>query len=571
MKKKTKKRIKRLSILIVSSLLLGILLMVYNLLGPYRNFFWNIPYLGGFFGNQTYLVLLQNNNELRPTGGFITAVGEVNMLFGVPSIRVFDSYQVPNPSPKRAAPEPFEYFIGQNDRFFAGETLRDANFSPDFSVSSQKVVDLYQEAYPESDIDGVIAVDFAVIESLLEMYGPVNVEDVTFSVENFFLESQRISKNVDTHNAEELKNRKNILKPFTQTLIKTIISKPTQYGRFLNTLHTLTEQKHIQVYSTSESFQQKLVEEGQSPRLVHSSPEKDFLHVNVANIGGRKADRYVTKEIKYRADFSDNGNENSSLEITLEHLGSYNIQSDIYQAYIRVYVPLESELISASGTNLRSSTQAIDLNLRVFADYVRLAPGEKKTITYKYSLPETVLAENYQLELVKQAGIQSQYWQVAVRQQNDSGMQNLFLEPNTTAMSIRENLALWRGELETDRNFHVMKSVDLDAPLILWQKFIDTETINIRFQEAIDPVSASDINNYQILDKDEANSITDIVAVKNARFEGRDVWLEIEGATLQNEEHYQLVIRDIQDIHANTIQPNPLTRTLVQRIESSNE
>lgn len=569
MKKKTKRRIKRISLIVISSLVLGILLMVYNILGPYRSFFWNVPYLAGFFGNQTYLVLLQNNNELRPAGGFITAVAEVNMLFGVPDIQVFDSYQVPNPRPKIAAPEPFEYFIGQNDPFFAGWTLRDANFSPDFSVSAQNVINLYQTAYPEKEIDGVLALDFAVIEALLDAYGPVSIEDVTFTKENFFIKSQRISKDIDTHNEQELSNRKNVLKPFTSTLVKKIVGAPIQWGKLMEEMHKLTEEKHIQVYSSAASLQTKLEREGQSPRMLHTSSESDYLHVNVANIGGRKADRYVTKEIKYTADFSDPNNEKSKLEIRFNHLGSYNIQSDIYQAYLRIYTPVGSDLISASGTDLRSSVELSDLNLTVFADYIRLKPGETKSIFYEYKLPETIIPENYQLELVKQAGIQSQYWQVAVKQQNDSGMQNLFLDPRTNEMDIRENLALWRGKLDTDQKFHVMKSVDLEAPLILWQKFVDLETINVRFQEAIDPISASDINNYQVLDKNESNQLTDLINVKSARFEGRDLWISIEGASLQPEEHYQLVLRDLQDTHANSIKPNPLQRTLVQRIENN--
>jgi hypothetical protein len=566
MKKKTKNRIKRISLLIISSIILGLLLMVYNILGPYRSFFWNIPYLSGFFGNQSYLVLLQNNNELRPTGGFITAVAEVNMLFGVPDIKVFDSYQVPNPPSRIAAPEAFEYFIGQNDQFFAGLTLRDANFSPDFPSSAQSVINLYQEGFPEKNIDGVIALDFSVIESLLDLYGPITVEEVTFTKENFFIKSQRISKDIDTHNKEELNNRKNVLKPFTQGLVKRVMANPTQWGQLLRKMDSLTSQKHIQIYSVYQSLQEKLEREGQSPRIKHQNPESDFLHVNVANIGGRKADRYVTKDIKYTANFSDPNNEYAQLEISLDHMGSYNIQSDIYQAYIRVYTPATSKLLSSSGTDLRSTQSFSDLELSVFSDYVRLKPGEKRVLTYKYRLPETVIAENYQLDLVKQPGIQSQYWQVAVKQQNDSTMQNLYLNQNTIEMSLRENLAIWRGEIQTDSRFHVMKSVDLDAPIILWQKFVDLKTINVRFQETIDPASATNINNYQVIDKDEVNNKTDLISITKARFEGRDLWISVQGVTNQDEEHYQLIIRDLQDVHANIIKPNPLQRTLVQRL-----
>src|SRR5690606_30095039 len=87
----------------------------------------------------------------------------------------------------------------------------------------------------------------------------------------------------------------------------------------------------------------------------------DFLHVNIANIGGRKADRYLQKNIRYRADFSNPQQHLSTLEISLEHLGSYNIQSDIYQAYVRVYVPEGSQFLGATGETLTFTEQSSEL------------------------------------------------------------------------------------------------------------------------------------------------------------------------------------------------------------------
>lgn len=574
MRKVLKRKIKRITLLVITVLIISFGLITYNTLGPWRSFFWNLPGVMGFFGPRTYLVLLQNNNELRPTGGFISAVAEVNTLFGFPSIEVFDSYQIPNPSPRLPAPEPFNYFIGQNDRFFAGWTLRDSNFSPDFTTSSKDIIQLYQQAYPDRSIDGVIAIDFAVIEKLLESYGPITVEGVTFTPENFFIRSQKISKDIDTHDVEQLADRKSILKPFAKELIRAITSKPTRYGRFLESIHDLAQEKHVLAYSSSESFQDKLERAGLTNPIETPDERSDLLHVNIANIGGRKADRYVTKQIAYRADFSLIGKAQSQLEITLEHLGSYNIQSDIYQAYIRSYVPLNSKLLSSSGSSLRSTSNFTELGLTVFADYIRLKPGEKITLNYSYRLPETVLPEDYQLQLVKQPGTDDQFWHVAVRHINDSSLVN---SPETaqknTPMKIRENLALWQGELDTDRQFHIYQRVDTEGPIILWQRFVDLNTVNVRFQEQIDRETAKKISNFQIIDLNKENAVTDQITVTKAEFGGqerRDLWLTVAGATLQPEEHYQLILRDIRDVNDNLIEPNPLLRTLVQRIESEN-
>lgn len=558
----------KILLLIFIGIVLVLSLILYNILGPFRGFFWNLPSMLGFLGPRSYLVLIQNDNELRPTGGFITAVAEINMLFGFPSVSVSDVYQIPDPQPKMPAPEPFMYFIGENDPFFAGWTLRDANFSPDFAKSSADILTLYEKAFPDSGIDGVFSVDFAVIEKLLEVYGPLDVEGTLFDKDNFFITTQRISKDIDTHNVEQLKNRKNVLKPFAQTLFKTIIKSPGKYGTLSATIAHLANEKHVQAYSTSASLQQKFCDQNFCGKFTVPPSGSDFLHVNVANIGGRKADRYVTKAIKYLADFSNPEQYRSRLTVTIEHLGSYNIQSDIYQAYVRSFVPLGSTLLDSSGATLRLTQQSTELGATVFADYIRLSPGESITLRYDYELPQEINPQDYRLVVDKQAGLQNDLWQVAVKQMNDSTMKNAeTTDEAITTMELRENLAFWQGEIQGAKSFHVIQSADTQAPIILWQKFIDLSTINIRFNELLDIAPVLEKMNYELVDLNEKNTVTDELKVISARFEDRDLWLRIEGLTEQPEEHYQLTLKNLADISGNVIDPNPLTRTLVQRIE----
>ena len=564
MKKQTKRKIKYGILIFLGGFLLIASLTVYNILGPFRSFFWNIPYLMGALGPKTYLVLLQNNNELRPTGGFITAIAEVNTLFGFPSIEVNDSYSIPNPPQRQNAPNAFEYLIGQNDPFFAGWTIRDANFSPDFSQSAKDVIALYNQAYPDKYIHGVFSVDFAVIEKLLEIYGPIAVEDVIFDADNFFINSQRISKDIDTHNVEQLKNRKNILKPFANTLIKEIASSPSRYSKLFEELYRLTQQKHLLAYTSAEGLEKKFEDHRLTGAMKIPEVNSDFLHVNIANIGGRKADRYLQKNIRYRADFSNPQQHLSTLEISLEHLGSYNIQSDIYQAYVRVYVPEGSQFLGATGETLTFTEQSSELGFTVFSDYIRMKPGDKRVLTYTYSLPETILPNDYRLQVIKQPGVDDQYWQIAVKQMNDSTMIN---GSAGLKMKIRENLASWQGELAMDEFFHVQQTADELGPIILWQKFETLSRINIRFNELIDTTTALDKLNYHLTDLNENHPETDTISITSVRFEDRDLWLTVSGVTQQPEEHYQIILSNIQDVHGNMTDPNPLTRTLVQRID----
>ncbi len=125
-----------------------------------------------------YLVLLQNNWEMRATGGFITAAVIVTVHGGEIEFSPFiDSYDIdlqmdslpPPPDSLRKA-------------MWAGVwAFRDANWSPDFPTSAQWARELYQIGRDET-IDGAIALDPVVIQYLLKAIGPINVPDFETSV-----------------------------------------------------------------------------------------------------------------------------------------------------------------------------------------------------------------------------------------------------------------------------------------------------------------------------------------------------------------------------------------------------
>ena len=124
------------------------------------------------FGPQTYLVLLQNEDELRATGGFITAVGTLTVEDGeVIAFTLEDSYAIDDLT-KPYLPAPW-----QLDRYMYSHILlmRDSNWSPDFPSAATWAEHLYVYSRAHA-VDGVIAVDQEAIRLLLAGIGPVDVE-----------------------------------------------------------------------------------------------------------------------------------------------------------------------------------------------------------------------------------------------------------------------------------------------------------------------------------------------------------------------------------------------------------
>jgi hypothetical protein len=132
----------------------------------------------GEAGPQTYLILIQNEDELRPTGGFLTAVGnavvregEVSSIEFQSSDRV-DDLEKPFPIP----PWQFREFMGIEMFLF-----RDSNWFTDFPTTASWAEYFYTYS-GENSSDGMITIDMQVIVRLLEVLGPVRIEKVSVPI-----------------------------------------------------------------------------------------------------------------------------------------------------------------------------------------------------------------------------------------------------------------------------------------------------------------------------------------------------------------------------------------------------
>ncbi|MBK8049697.1 MAG: DUF4012 domain-containing protein [Anaerolineales bacterium] len=125
-------------------------------------------------GPRTYLLMVQNNDELRATGGFISAFGLITMDQGkVTSADFADSYTVfRNELPYPPAPAPMRRYMG-----IQLLTARDANWSPDLPTTAAVLRTLFERDTGVT-IDGIITVDQGALRHLLTALGPVTVAGV---------------------------------------------------------------------------------------------------------------------------------------------------------------------------------------------------------------------------------------------------------------------------------------------------------------------------------------------------------------------------------------------------------
>lgn len=116
-----------------------------------------------------YIVLLQNNTELRATGGFMGSYVRVNFLEGaLTSYSVQDIYQPDGQLPGHVEP-PYPV----QEAFGTGYwKLRDSNWDPDFA-SAAGAVKWFLEQGGEGNIKGVVAVNLDFLQKWLLVVGGV--------------------------------------------------------------------------------------------------------------------------------------------------------------------------------------------------------------------------------------------------------------------------------------------------------------------------------------------------------------------------------------------------------------
>ena len=129
-------------------------------------------------GPQTYLLLVQNEDELRPTGGFITSVGNLVVRNGQIISLDFEAVDEQDDWSQPYPPAPWQLQEYMNSSVLI---LRDVNWYTDFPTTVLWAESLYAYTHSHS-VDGVIAFDQHFLVMLLEQVGPLNVEGAAYPV-----------------------------------------------------------------------------------------------------------------------------------------------------------------------------------------------------------------------------------------------------------------------------------------------------------------------------------------------------------------------------------------------------
>ncbi len=385
--------------------------------------------MAGAEKKQKYLVLFQNDNELRPTGGFLTAYAIINIEKGVvTSEKSDDIYELDQKFTKKVAIPPVLGKYLTTEKYYH---LRDMNISPDFKTSMEEFYNNYKTVRGEpTDIDGIIAVDTTLLSELLRIIGPVEAPGYgVFSAENnikcdcpqvVYALSEIITK--PTPYLRE--DRKGVLGPLMKSILsKTYDLDKARFPELFQVALASIEGRHVQMYFMDENTQKAAEQINAAGRLYElrsglkdwqMGQNMDFLAIVDANLGGAKSNLFTNYEIKQAIKAPVEGYLEKTVEITYKNsrkadncnleAGQLCLNSTLND-WLRIYLPKGSELIEIQGISNQASVYE-EANLTVIDGYFNLEPMGLAKIKLSYKIPYTDLI-NYNLKMWKQGGIDS--------------------------------------------------------------------------------------------------------------------------------------------------------------------
>ncbi len=354
-----------------------------------------VPILG-YPTPKTYLVLLQNADEMRPTGGFIGNVGLMRVDAGdLAHIGFEDVYAVDGPVAntwKEPPPEIMRRELGVPAWF-----LRDANWSPDFPDSAERIMDFYVREMKlgrntDVQVDGVIALEPELFRQLLLITGPIVVDGKTFGADNFFDQLQYdVEQGFYLEDNLPVAQRKEIVAKVGDELIAKLTSQPAgRWSSMLDIVAKSLDQKNVLIYSHDRNLQSLIDARGWGGRTLGAAG--DELWVIDANLAALKTDGVMDKQIIYSVDATDPAGPVATVRLRYTNTNRrLTWRYTRYRSYTRVYVPEGSELLSWSGiSNNKNPDVMRELGKTVFGGFWIVQPGATGELVFRYRLPARV-------------------------------------------------------------------------------------------------------------------------------------------------------------------------------------
>ena len=382
----------------------------------------------GFDSPKTYLLLVQNNDELRATGGFISAVGRLRIEDArIAEMDFVDSYEIyQSDGEYPPAPLPMQQYMNIPVMLF-----RDTNWSPDFPTSAELARSFYLQETGVA-VDGVISIDMHAVENLVHALGPLQIagadqavsgDNIVDFIKEVWARPLETEVEVDTKaNSDWWSQRKEFMPALAGAALQRLESGNVNYPALAKAALISLDQRSVQIWLSNTEAELLFSEVGWDGAL-HPSENADFLALIDTNLGYNKVNSVIQPTIRYDVTWPEGVDKPATATTAIDYLhpvespnhacnqsprygDSYDDMIErCYYDFVRLYVPAGSKLLDTEGFELDSVTSRRGENgTQVFTGWFVLPPGEKHSVSFTYELPPTITQDGYQLVVQRQSG-----------------------------------------------------------------------------------------------------------------------------------------------------------------------
>ncbi|MFN8596410.1 MAG: DUF4012 domain-containing protein [Anaerolineae bacterium] len=446
------------------------------------------PQLLGADRPRTYLIMLQNEDELRPTGGFISAAGHVTLDAGkIVSLTVSDSYALDDfkqyyPDP----PEPLLRYMGSQMWLF-----RDSNWSPDFPTAARQAIEFYTYTQ-QVNIDGVMALNQNVIEAVLSGLGPLTIDPaqppLTAQTIRAYMR-KAWSPDGTTDFVTWIYQRKDFIGRVMQAMLDRVLNQTQQvdWPTLGQALDRVLRSRDLLITLIDPKLNDALHATHSDGALIDAPG--DYLMIVDANLGFNKVNAVVREAITHTVHINADDAVTSELQISYTNGAAdthqpckhqppdYSLSTtydqltqDCYWDYRRVVVPNGARLIDATRLPTRpgelitgalsdGATEVLtETGHTALGTFLVVRRGATIESSVRYALPDGIIQHDgdrrvYHLHVQKQSG--AGQWPLRIQVQWPTNWQLVDAQPAPTRVSA------------TGAEYELTFSADVDLTITL--------------------------------------------------------------------------------------------------------
>lgn len=357
-----------------------------------------MPEMLGLDGKKReYLVLFQNEMELRATGGFIGSYGILSFQNGkLLNFDIKDVYEADGQMKGHVEPPvQIKNYLGE-----ASWYMRDANWNPNF-VTAAKDIQWFLDKEVGRKVDGVIGLNLAVAKSIAGVIGEINVPDFKQKInkDNLYEQAEFYSEakffpgstqkasflgSLGKQMFEEIK----ILKSKQQlSLVMALIDSLQKRD-----LQLVFNEKNAATIAADLNWNGSIYQ----VKCTQTNCFSDYLFIVESNLGVNKANYFLYRNIEQVVDISANSI-GRVLKINYENTAkTTNQPAGNYKNYLRVYLPInvnfsQISLIDGNNSSLKKVYMSDELTIREvdgkkeIGFLVEVPIMSKKTVEIRYS------------------------------------------------------------------------------------------------------------------------------------------------------------------------------------------